>query len=388
MNESSRKFLPVCLLALLAAPGCVEAQSSATLYGAIDTSLTYVNHADAGRNLWSQGNASNGELSGTGWGISGNEVLGRGLSAIFRLENGFDPGSGRRGQGGRMFGRAAYVGMAGTRAGTLTFGRQYDPLSDAVGAITADADFGSSFATPGDVDNGDFSFWVDRSIKLVLPDMAGFRFSAMYALGGVAGASGAARSYAAAVSYHRGGLRMAGGYLYTANNRAHAMRTGWAGTADGPFDGPINAGYETAGAIGIARIAGQYTTRRMTAGASFSNAQYRHDGASTFSATERYDTVQGFLTYRPTRAARIGIGYAYTAARGDASAHYHQVSLGAVYSLSPRVDIYATATWQRASGATNDGSGGVMPAQASIGSYGYAGTRTQAIGVAGIRYQF
>jgi hypothetical protein len=48
-----------------------------------------------------------------------------GLSAIFTLENGFNASNGALGQNGRLFGRQAYVGLASTRYGTLTFGRQY-----------------------------------------------------------------------------------------------------------------------------------------------------------------------------------------------------------------------------------------------------------------------
>jgi predicted porin len=97
-------------LALISAAGAAHAQSSVTLYGIIDTSITYVNHAVGNKNLWSVSNTNSGDLSGTRWGLKGKEDLGGGLAAIFQLENGFDPGNGKLNQGGRIFGRQAFVG--------------------------------------------------------------------------------------------------------------------------------------------------------------------------------------------------------------------------------------------------------------------------------------
>ena len=94
-------------------------------------------------------------MSGSRWGLKGQEDLGGGLKAIFQLENGFDVGTGQLGQGGREFGRQAFVGVTGNSWGTVTLGRQYDPSVDMVQGITADNYFGSIVATPGDVDNYD-----------------------------------------------------------------------------------------------------------------------------------------------------------------------------------------------------------------------------------------
>ncbi|HTH77078.1 MAG TPA: porin, partial [Trinickia sp.] len=185
-------------LALLGAAGAAHAQSSVTLYGVIDTSLTYVHHTDGNKNLWALGNASGGDLSGTRWGLKGQEDLGGGLAAIFQLENGFDPSNGRLGQGNREFGRQAFVGLTSQTYGTLTLGRQYDPVVDLVQGITADNYFGSAFATPGDVDNYDNSSRTDNAIKYLSPTYAGFQFEAMYALGGVAGSTGSGQTWSLA----------------------------------------------------------------------------------------------------------------------------------------------------------------------------------------------
>ncbi|RQS66473.1 porin [Burkholderia sp. Bp8963] len=384
-----RTTLSILSLASFAVAGIAHAQTSVTLYGTIDTSLTYVNHADGAKNLWALGNSSAGNLSGSRWGIKGAEDLGGGLQAIFQLENGFNPSTGALGQGNRMFGRQAFVGLASNQYGTVTLGRQYDPLIDLVQPITADNYFGSAFATAGDVDNYDNSFRVDNAVKYTSPVFAGLQFAAMYSLGGVAGSTGSKQSYSAAVAYNNGPLSLAGGYFYAANaNPTAGDRTTWSSTSDGTFNGAINTGYQTAHSIGIARAAGQYVFGAFTVGAGYSNAQYRRDGASVFAKNEHYNTAQGFLNYQASQALLVGVGYSYTKSGGDSAADYHQVSLGADYNLSKRTDVYMTATYQHASGDTADGEGGKAPAQASIGSYGYNGTKSQTMVNLGLRHRF
>ncbi|RQQ03286.1 porin [Burkholderia stagnalis] len=384
-----RTALSLVSLASLAAAPAAHAQSSVTLYGVIDTSLTYVNHAQGKDNLWALGNSSAGNLSGSRWGIKGSEDLGGGLTALFQLENGFDPSNGRQGQGNRLFGRQAFVGLSSDRYGTVTLGRQYDPLIDLVQVITADNYLGSAFATAGDVDNYDNSFRVDNAVKYTSPVYAGLQFSAMYSFGGIAGSTGSGQSYSAALAYNNGPLSLAGGYFYAANSpAANGPRSTWTSTSDGTFDGPVNSGYSTAHSIGIARVAGQYVLGKFTFGASYSNAQYRRDASSLFASNEHYNTGQGFLNYQATNALLVGVGYSYTKSGGDTSATYHQVSLGGDYNLSKRTDVYMTAAYQHASGETGDGKGGAMAAQASIGSYGYVGTRSQTMVNLGLRHRF
>lgn len=69
----------VISLAASLAAGSAHAQSGVTLYGTTDTSLTFVPNATAsGQNLWSLGNSSGGDLSGTCWGLKSQEDLGGG----------------------------------------------------------------------------------------------------------------------------------------------------------------------------------------------------------------------------------------------------------------------------------------------------------------------
>ncbi|MEK6296383.1 MAG: porin, partial [Paraburkholderia tropica] len=107
------------------------------------------------------------------------EDLGGGMKAIFQLESGFAIGTGKSLQSSREFGRQSFVGLSGDHWGSLVAGRMYDPIVDLVQPITADGAGGSvPFATPGDVDNNDFSARVSNAVKYTSPNFGGLQFEA------------------------------------------------------------------------------------------------------------------------------------------------------------------------------------------------------------------
>lgn len=99
------------------------AQNSLTLYGIIDTGVEYISHAGPASDALIRMPSTTGSLPSR-WGLRGNEDLGGGAKIVFVLENGFAPSTGALGQGGRLFGRQAWVGLD-SPFGTLSFGRQY-----------------------------------------------------------------------------------------------------------------------------------------------------------------------------------------------------------------------------------------------------------------------
>ncbi|MDR8727426.1 porin [Burkholderia pseudomultivorans] len=377
-------------LALLGAAGAAQAQSSVTLYGVIDTSIAYVHGNDGqANNMWQM---LSGNLQGSRWGLKGAEDLGGGLKAIFQIENGFNPGTGKLSSSNTIFNRQAYVGLQSNQYGTLTLGRQYDPVVDLVQAVTADNYFGSFFATPGDVDNNDNSLRVSNAVKYASPVWGGFQIEGLYGLSGVAGKPGQGQTWSVAAAYNNGPIGIAAGYFYANNPStldASGHRGGWTSTtSDAIFDGPINSGYTTAKSIGIAQVAGQYAIGPVTLGLGYSNSQYKADAYSTFASTEKFNTGRAFVTYQITPPLLLGLGYSYTKASGDTDAKYHQVSLGADYSLSKRTDVYLVGAYQHASGTQSIDGVNTQPAQASIGSYGYAGTKSQEMVALGLRHKF
>lgn len=118
------------LMALGAAmlAGAAHAQSNVTMYGILDAAVEYYGNADAAGHSVTRMPSLGGGMFPSRLGFRGTEDLGDGLKAVFVLENGLAPDSGTLGQGGRLFGRQAYVGLAGGW-GQVTFGRNYNMLT-------------------------------------------------------------------------------------------------------------------------------------------------------------------------------------------------------------------------------------------------------------------
>ena len=111
----------ISALLLSALTGSAYAQSSVTLYGIMDTGVSYYNNASNGGSFVGVP-VQTGELPSR-WGMKGAEDLGGGYKAFFVLESGFQPGTGALNYGGRLFGRQANAGVS-SDFGSLTFGRQ------------------------------------------------------------------------------------------------------------------------------------------------------------------------------------------------------------------------------------------------------------------------
>ena len=107
-------------VAALMAPWAANAQQNAvTLYGVMDLSIAGFSTQERGTAI----NMQSGVQSGSRWGLRGSEGLGNGLRASFQLESGFLANNGKSAQGGRLFGRAAWMGVSGG-FGDVRLGRQ------------------------------------------------------------------------------------------------------------------------------------------------------------------------------------------------------------------------------------------------------------------------
>lgn len=128
-----QKIIAAAVLAACSA--AVQAQTNnLTLYGLIDTTVRYSTNENAAGDHKTQ--VTDGVLTGSRWGVRGSEDLGGGLKALTVLESGFAPDTGTSLQGGRLFGRQAFVGLDGA-AGRVLLGRQYTVAHDALGSFEA-----------------------------------------------------------------------------------------------------------------------------------------------------------------------------------------------------------------------------------------------------------
>src|SRR6267154_2287509 len=109
-----------CLTCVTAA---AQDSSSATIYGLFDAGVEVTTNNGAAQKRSIHMPSLTGSLPSR-LGFRGNEDLGDGLKALYVLEMGYSPVTGSLNQGGRAFGRQAWVGVSG-RWGQISFGRQY-----------------------------------------------------------------------------------------------------------------------------------------------------------------------------------------------------------------------------------------------------------------------
>lgn len=170
----------VIAVAAFAASSAAMAQSSVTLYGMLDASISYTSNVGG----HSQAALVGGASGSNKWGIQGQEDLGGGVKAVFKLENGFNIATGGIGGQGpigstrSLFNRQAYVGLASDQYGTLRMGRQIDAVTEMVQGLTGDAISASTFSTPGDVDNNDNTTNQNNAVKYISPVSTASRLKA------------------------------------------------------------------------------------------------------------------------------------------------------------------------------------------------------------------
>jgi predicted porin len=378
---TSRTILAAAAAALgLGGIGAANAQSAVTLYGIVDAGITYI-HNSGGENT--QIAMTSGRLNATRWGLKGSEDLGGGMKAIFTVESGFSIASGGADIPGTLFSRQAFMGLADDRWGTLTLGRQYDPMTDLVAPNQADAYFGGLFTTPGDIDNADSNARLNNSVKWLSNDWHGFRAGASYAFGGVAGSVASGQAFGGALSWNAGPFAIGAGGLHIDNGNP-SVSARQTKAAESMFFTSINSSYASAAAINIGRVAGSYTTNGFTFGGYYSYAEYVPDGYSQFTRTERFHIGNAYVHWQVGPSVETQLAYTYMHSSGDSSAVYQTVTLGALYDLSKRTALYIEGGYGHASG--NNGSGA---AQAVIGAAMVdAGKPSQVLVTAGIRQLF
>lgn len=124
----SKKILTALGLAALAVP--VYAQSSVEVYGIADVGVEFLNHVPvAGGGSKNLVGIQSGNIQTSRLGFRGTEDLGGGLNANFGLESGFSMDTGALNNGGRLFGRQAWVGLS-SAYGQIQLGREVNSVYD------------------------------------------------------------------------------------------------------------------------------------------------------------------------------------------------------------------------------------------------------------------
>jgi GBP family porin len=351
-----KKNLMVAAVALTCGSmaGTAGAASSVTLYGILDAGISYASNQGGDHNLF----GSSGNLSGNRWGLKGSEDLGGGLSAVFRLESGFELFNGYAKQGGRMFGRQAYVGLHSDDFGTVTAGRQDDSINDFLAPLTLNGGGGVGIVMhPYDNDNTNTSFRVNNTLKYMSNAYRGFTFGGLYGFSQEAGDFSDNNAYSFGMTYKNAGVELAAAYLQA--NRA--------GGALGAINGgsPLSNFLGAQGMLNQGDAISSYRQRTFGAGGSYVFSDWKLAAIFTHSGFDRAQNQAGYhslkfnnyevnATYRMSPALAVRGMYAYTTARvglnddRDSTA-FHTFGLQSDYSLSKRTTFYVAAAYQRTS---------------------------------------
>ena len=303
-------------LAALAAVGAASAQSSVTLYGILDAGYTWTEHTGKIPGLTvktTETGFTSGNLSGSRWGMKGQEDLGNGLAAVFNVEAGFDSARGhfldQTANGtGVGFGRRSVVGLKGS-FGQVVIGRDYTPLDaiadgpyQAVDRVTADG-------------IGGWDLYTARA--------DGIHYSGNFNGFGVQAFAG----------YNEDKLSVDGTTLVKVKDEGYGLGVGY---ATGPF--AIGAAVQHFKAPVPPTTSAKRTEYGI--GASYDFGAAKVLGHYVATDPDNAETLQqfGLGVNVPVGAVTLGAQYAYNK-WGEFKGH--DFGLQAVYALSKRTDVYA-----------------------------------------------
>jgi general bacterial porin, GBP family len=367
-----------------------HAQSSVTLYGLIDAGIVYTNNQQ-GHSNWQM---LSSETQNTIFGFKGDEDLGGGLHAIFKLEDGFLLQNGTEAFTNGIFGSQAWVGLQSEQYGTVTLGRQFDVMNDLVGPISAELNTwgGSIAAHPFENDNlAADSVIINNTVKYASPTIAGFTFETMYSFSNQTQFANN-RVYGFAASYTTGPINVAAGYLQFNN----------AGTGSGAITSSDFSANFVAQRQRIWSLGGNYTIGPAQVGLLWSHTQI-DDAAGVFSfgtgtylgandpsagslaGSLRFDNFEVNGKYALTPALTLSGSYTYTrGAYNGSSPGWNSAMLMSDYTVSKRTDFYLEAVYQNVHGAPADS----VLSHAMINTLSPSSTDTQVAVTAGIRHSF
>jgi predicted porin len=378
-------LLPV---AALLGVGAASAQSSVTLFGIVDTTVSgYQSEAKTpfGTNIkTSQTMLTNSGYNSSRVGFRGTEDLGGGLAATFWLEAGInsDDGTGTATGGGLAFNRRSTISLSSDAFGELRLGRDYTPtywndnLFDPFGVNgvgTSLVSTASGQTSPNSVRsgwaNGQYSR-ASNSVGYFLPKLWGGLYGqVMYA-------------FNEATSYDPGGITPPGVGAIVANpalaavaDNARAGRYvgGRIGYTSGPFDVALSYGESTVGSnyylgststidvwnvggtydFGVLKLFGEYSNNKMDTSLAtntfnpFGTTKPGFNGALIgVTVPVGFDLIR--FTYSAVRYNNTSTNLAGTTANifgFNSQPKADKFALGYIYNFSKRTALYATVAY-------------------------------------------
>lgn len=289
--------------------GVAMAQSSMTVYGIVDMGYNYNKSGDQTSHA-----IDSGLQSGSRLGFKGTEDLGNGLKANFVLESGLNADTGTYSQGGRAFGRQAWLGLEGG-FGQVKLGRQYSPLRETMIAVDPFA-LGSAGSFGRTAFSGVFPALerVDNSVVYELPKNGlGLTGAAQYGFGESTDSVAKNRTVGFNVGYNFQGLNLGAAYSDLDVERMAKSKTYL-----------LTATYD----FGVAKAHAAYGENKV----SFNG----------LGATEKTRNYMLGVSAPVSSVGTVKASYVMNDQRSVADADSHQFALGYEHSLSKRTNLYTT----------------------------------------------
>jgi predicted porin len=337
--ETTLKILATALVLGLAATAA-SAQSSVTLFGSIDEGIDYLTNAGGSR-LWA---ANAGKRSPDRIGFRGQEDLGGGTSAFFRIETGFNSDAGTQSNATTFWNRFAGVGVQHKTLGSVSLGRMPDFMYEYVPpANNAQPGISAAFSV-GNLDGLANQFPINNAVKYETPIWGGFQFGAMNGFGEVVNSFNTNRAYSLGAKYADGPLRIVSSWnVY--NNRTVDVRglfgyTSLLGQAI-PAGGLFNANHYRTWGLGGTYTVGLFTPNLLVTDVKFDNA-VGSASVRNYHAGLAMDVSGG----KKVDVARVS--YSRTHFLDE---HFNQYNVFFSHNLSLRTQVYSGVSLQKAQGA-------------------------------------
>lgn len=343
MSQPFRRAARAALPVLMSLPAAAMAQSGLTLYGVVDSALTYQTHSNpAGDAVLGLQQGGEGFLSGSRFGLRGSEDLGSGLTAGFVLENGFLTDTGKLDQQGQLFGRQAYVKI-GNRWGELAMGRQYTTANtmlyyvDPLGVGAAPSNSWMVYLTGQRYDNA-ISYTGNFGPVSVIAE---------YALGETAGKGSASSSVSLGLKYAAGPITAIGDFQQTRDIQSRAARIYMAGLNAAVGRGNLFANYiysDRDGGFDSSR--GGTDTATITSMSTAPTPTNRAAINSVFNGSRRDDFFTVGASYPVTASVTLIGSVMHNRTRADNFSGNRTTAYGvADYAFSKRTDAYLAVAY-------------------------------------------
>lgn len=335
------KSVAAAALAVMAAGA--HAQSSVTLFGALDAGLMYQNTSAAtlsptAANMGSVFRYKDGGIYSSFWGLLGTEDLGGGYRLNFKLQSAFNTGTGALGLPDTagtvaLFNQIARVGVSGP-FGSFDVGRQIAPI--AIAMVDTDVRgaqyFGSVLTTwagmnfqagwSGASTNVPIGALFDSNALIYhSPRFMGAQLALEYAPGGVSGSLTARSRESAVLSYQNGSLNLAAAW-YDAHDTNPS---------------PVAPGAPT----GVDNNQQLYFGAKYTIGSFSVSGAYSNGKSPAHSNLVNYDLWSLGAGYQFTPALNVTSGAYYLRDKNNASNKSITWAVTADYNVSKRTVLYA-----------------------------------------------